>query len=403
MEGIDHRDLPLREVEGLIEYIFPKVVTWRRDFHRFPELSFEERETSEYISRCLDEMGIPYENKIGGFGIKAVIEGVSGSKVIALRADMDALPIQELSEHAYKSSHEGKMHACGHDVHMANLLGTAWILQKLKDRWPGKVVLIFQPAEERLPGGASLMIRDGILDNPKPDAILGLHVYPQLVAGHVGLKPGRYMASADEIYIKVKGKGGHGALPQLAVDPILVSSHLVIALQSLISRSKDPISPGVLTIGKIVSKGGSTNIIPDEVYMEGTFRAMDEQWRTQAHHIIQRLVHQIAEAMGALVDLEIKKGYPVLYNDPQLSSIVHSSLQKALGSEYVHNLDERMTAEDFAWYSHQIPACFYRLGTAAADGSRAHSLHTPYFDIDESALKIGMKTMCIASLSFLQD
>jgi amidohydrolase len=394
----------LETIRELTNTIYPKVVDWRRHLHQFPELSFQESETADYVAMQLRDMGIAFEQGIGGHGIKASLHGsAGGGKTVALRADMDALPIQELSDIPYKSKRDGVMHACGHDVHTANLLGTIWVLNQLKSKLKGTFIFIFQPAEERLPGGAALMIADGVLKNPKPDAILGLHVYPQMQAGSIGMRPGPYMASADEIYLTVKGSGGHGALPHLGVDPIWVTAQIITAAQGLISRLKDPVAPGVLTFGKLQSKGGSTNVIPDEVYLEGTFRAMNESWRMKAHELLRNLITQTAAAHGAQVDLKIDKGYPVLVNDEHCTQSVWQSCANAIGDENVAHLDIRMTAEDFAYYSHEIPSCFYRLGTAAADGTKRAALHTPYFDIDEKALQTGILTMTSAAISLSES
>jgi amidohydrolase len=389
-----------------VDVLLPDVIAWRRHLHQHPELSFQEKETAGFVSKRLTEMGIPHETGIGGFGIRAVLRGAAdmeSTRVVALRADMDALPIDELSDVFYRSQHEGVMHACGHDVHTANLLGVAKLARNLQHLWSGTLVFLFQPAEERLPGGASLMIRDGALKNPVPDAILGLHVYPQLPAGHVGMRSGQYMASADELYLTIKGSGGHGALPQLTVDPIWVSAQILTALQSVISRRRDPLTPSVLTFGKIASKGGSTNVIPDEVYLEGTFRAMDEIWRSKAHEEMTRICNMTAGAHGAEAILRIDKGYPVLINDEQVTEKVNNSAKTCLGEAFVHALERRMTAEDFAYYSQEIPACFFRLGTAGSDGSRQAPLHTPYFDVDESCFSTGMKVMLTSALDLLQS
>lgn len=395
-----------RLIAEQVEVLLPEVIAWRRHLHQHPELSFQEKETAGFASGCLTEMDIPHDTGIGGFGIRAVLRGAAdfgNNRVVALRADMDALPIQELSDVSYRSEQEGVMHACGHDVHTANLLGVAKLARNLQHLWSGTLVLLFQPAEERLPGGASLMIRDGALKNPTPDAILGLHVYPQLPVGHVGMRPGQYMASADELYLTIKGSGGHGALPQMTVDPIWVSAQILTALQSVISRRRDPLAPGVLTFGKIASKGGSTNVIPDEVYLEGTFRAMDEIWRSKAHEEMTRICALTAEAHSAEAILRIEKGYPVLMNDEQVTAKVNASAKTCLGDAFVHTLERRMTAEDFSYYSQEIPACFFRLGTAGSDGSKQAPLHTPYFDVDESCFETGMKVMFTAALDLLRS
>jgi amidohydrolase len=387
-----------------LEQVLPHVIAWRRHIHKHPELSFQEAETALFVQKVLKQYDIDFQSGIGGHGVKAVVTGKKSGghqKAIALRADMDALPIEELSDVSYRSCRQGVMHACGHDVHTANLLGVAALAKSLEDYWSGTMIFLFQPAEERLPGGASLMIKDGVLENPTPAAILGLHVYPQLPAGHVGMRAGEYMASADELYLTIRGKGGHGAMPHLAVDPIWVSAQVLTAVQSLISRRKNPLSPSVLTFGKIASLGGSTNVIPDEVYMEGTFRAMDEAWRAQAHTELLQICLNTAAAYGAEADLRIEKGYPVLVNDNDVTAEIRASAQRVLGEHFVHELDKRMTAEDFSYYSQKIPACFFRLGTAGKNGLFQSPLHTPYFDVDESCFETGMVVMLTAAMDFL--
>ncbi|MCB0624240.1 MAG: amidohydrolase, partial [Saprospiraceae bacterium] len=288
------------KIRQLASEFHDEIVAVRRHLHAHPELSYQEEETSRFVAAKLGEWGISHQTGVAGHGIVGEIRGGKGAgRVIALRADMDALPIQEANDVPYRSQNPGVMHACGHDVHTASLLGAARILQSLSAEWSGVVKLLFQPAEERLPGGAKLMIEAGVLENPVPELIIGQHVHPPLAAGRVGLRPGRYMASADELYLTVKGRGGHGALPHDCVDPILVASHLIVALQQLVSRRSDPTIPSVLTIGKIESEGGSTNVIPNAVHMMGTFRTMDEQWRAEAHELMERLVDGLVRSMGA--------------------------------------------------------------------------------------------------------
>ncbi len=334
-------------------------------------------------------------------GLTALIEGKNPTKkVVALRADMDALPITEANDVPYKSKHEGIMHACGHDVHTSSLLGTARILKKLSDQFEGTVKLIFQPGEEKNPGGASLMIKAGVLEQPKPSAILGQHVMPLIPAGKVGFRPGMYMASADEIYITIKGKGGHGAAPELTIDPVLIASHVVVALQQVISRNASPKTPTVLTFGK-VEANGATNIIPQEVKLAGTFRAMDEEWREKAHGIIINMVQSLSKSMGGDCDIEIDKGYPYLENDPSLTAIARAAAEEYLGKENVIDLDLTMGAEDFAYYTHKMPACFYRLGTRNEEKGITSYVHTPTFDIDEDALQVGSGMMAWLTLDQL--
>lgn len=381
-------------IRTLAEHIHGEVVEIRRHLHQYPELSFEEKETSGFVARKLESWGIPFRTGFAGYGIVAIIEGREPSaKVLALRADMDALPIQEANEVEYRSKVPGVMHACGHDVHTASLLGAAKILYDLRDSWSGTIKLLFQPGEERLPGGASQMIAQGALKSPEPVGILGQHVEPFLETGMVGFCSGPYMASADEIYITLKGKGGHAAMPQKIVDPILMSAHLLTLLQQIISRNTHPATPAVLSFGKIWSEGGATNIIPNEVKLMGTFRTMDEEWRFQAHEHIRRITNQLAASMGGAADIDIMVGYPPLYNDPTLTGKSKQLAVAYLGADRVVDLPIRMTSEDFAFYSQQIPACFYRLGTGNSQKGIQSAVHTDSFDIDEESLKIGSGLM----------
>jgi len=380
-----------------------RIVDIRREIHSNPELSFEEYETSALVCDFLDRAGIKYQNGIVKTGVVALIEGDNpSSKVIALRADLDALPIQETTDFFFKSKNEGKMHACGHDVHTASLLGTALILHELRNEFDGTIKLIFQPGEERIPGGAKLMIAEGVLENPAPVNIIGQHVYPELEAGKVGFKSGMYMASADELHVKVIGKGGHAALPHKTIDPILITSHIIVALQQLISRRVSPYSPSVLSFGSIQGDG-ATNIIPDEVNLQGTFRAFDEEWRAEAHGLMVRMAESIAEGMGGKCKFEVRKGYPFLVNDNELTSLSKNAAIAFLGEENVVDLDLRMTAEDFAYYSQVVPSCFYRLGTSDFSKAPTGGLHTPTFTVDEKALETGMGLMAYLALVDLKE
>lgn len=376
-----------------VEEIYNNLVDIRRYLHTHPELSYQEEKTMQYVSGILKELGISHTTNVGGFGIVGIIEGKNpSSKTIALRGDMDALPITEKNDVPYKSCNVGVMHACGHDVHTTNLLGAAILLNEVKDQLNGTIKLIFQPAEERLPGGASIMIKDGVLENPKVETIVGQHVLPQMEVGKVGFRPGIYMASCDEIFIKVKGNGGHGAQPNLTIDTVLVASHIVVALQQIVSRNANPILPTVLSIGKIIGDG-ATNVIPGEVYMEGTLRTFDEKWRAQAKTLIRKIVEGVGEAMGAEIELIIEDGYPYLQNEDALTLQSIEWAKEYLGEENVELLPIRMTAEDFSYYTQIVPACFYRLGTGNISKRITSSIHTPTFDIDEAALKIGAGLM----------
>jgi amidohydrolase len=369
-------------------------ISVRRHLHAHPELSYEEHETSGYVQERLRALGIPFQ-VMAGTGVIGVIEGKNPSgRIVALRADMDALPITEANDIDYKSTRPGIMHACGHDVHTTCLLGAARILAETKDSWEGTVKLLFQPGEERNPGGASLLIKEGALQNPAPARIYGLHVNPQLEVGLVSFRGGKVMASADELYITVKGPGGHAAAPNWTVDTILVASHIVVALQQVISRNNHPLSPSVLTISAF-NGGYTTNVIPSEVKLMGTFRAMDEEWRFKAHDIISRIVTGTAEAMGAQADVHIDVGYPTVYNNEALSASARSLAESFLGAERVQETEVRMGAEDFGYYSQVIPGCFYRLGTANKAKGITAGVHTPNFNIDESAIETGVALMAL--------
>jgi amidohydrolase len=382
------------QIQQLAEEGFQEVIDIRRHLHQHPELSYQEVETGKFIANRLSQMGIPYEHGVAENGVVGLIEGKNpNSKTIALRADIDALPIEEANNIAYKSKNEGVMHACGHDVHTSSLLGTAKILFALKEHFEGTIKLIFQPAEEKLPGGASIMIKEGVLENPKPVSILGQHVNPPLEVGKVGFCPGKYMASADEIYVTITGKGGHGALPQDCIDPILIAGYLITALQQIVSRNANPSMPTVLTFGKINSVGGATNIIPNQVKLEGTFRTMNEEWRFDAHRRMKRIAEGIAESMGGSIDFNIVVGYPNLYNNEPLTNRSKQLAVEYLGADKVVDLPIRMTAEDFAYYSQEMPACFYRLGTGNQEKGITSPVHTNTFNIDEDALKLSIGLM----------
>jgi len=388
------------KISLLAKEIYSDVVKNRRHLHAHPELSFHEYQTSAFVAQKLDELGIKYQ-KMANTGLVAIIQGEKPSEgVVALRADMDALPIVEANDVPYKSTNAGVMHACGHDAHTSSLLGTARILTELKKEFGGTVKLIFQPAEEKLPGGANMMIKEGVLENPKPDAVIGQHVMPLIEAGQVGFRSGKYMASTDEIYVTVYGKGGHGAQPQQNIDPVLITSHIIIALQQIISRVADPKTPSVLSFGKVIANG-ATNVIPNEVYLEGTFRTMDEDWRARAHEKMKKMAEGIAEAMGGSCDFNIVRGYPFLINEEKLTAEVRAYAEDFLGKENVLDLDIWMAAEDFAYYSQVSDACFYRLGTGNKERGITSSVHTPTFDVDEESLKLSTGLMAYIALKQL--
>lgn len=391
----------LEKIKSLSEQYSGEVVEARRHLHENPELSYQEYNTAKFVTGKLRSFGIRVTEGVATTGLVAEIEGKNpGKKSIALRADMDALPINEASDVPYKSKVPGVMHACGHDVHTASLLGTAKILNAVKDEFEGTVRLLFQPGEEKTPGGASYMIRDGALKNPQPSGIIGQHVFPLLPVGKIGFREGMYMASCDEIYLRVIGKGGHAAAPELAVDPIVIASHIIIGLQQIISRNASPKQPTVLSFGNIIGKG-ATNIIPNEVNIAGTFRAMNEVWRASALEKIRKMAETIAEGMGGKCEVEISKGYPYLENNPQLTRRIRGAAEAYVGRDNVVDLDITLGAEDFSYYSQVIPASFYRLGTNnAAKGITAY-VHTPTFDIDEDALKIGPGLMAWMAINEL--
>ncbi len=391
-----------QHIKQLAREVFDEVVTFRRHLHRHPELSFEEFNTAGFIERKLQEKGFS-TTRIAKTGIVTVIKGRNpDKKTIALRADIDALPIHEQNTCDYVSENEGVMHACGHDAHSASLYGAMLILQQLTDKFEGSIKCIFQPGEEKLPGGASIMIQEGVLKNPDVSHIIAQHVFPELEAGKVGFKPGMYMASCDEIYITVHGKGGHGAMPHQNIDPVVTAAHIIVALQQVVSRKANPTVPTVLSIGKIEGNG-ATNVIPDQVTMEGTFRTLNEPWRAEAHRLIVDTCQSIAESFGATCDVEIKKGYPYLENNETLTRSLKQAAISFLGEENVVDLPIRMTGEDFAYYSQHIPACFYRLGVRNEQKGIIHPVHSPQFDIDEKALLTGTGLMAWNALYLLQE
>ena len=385
-------------IREAVERLFPSIVAHRRYLHAHPELSFREYATSRYLTEVLDAWGIPYKI-MADTGIVAHIEGQEPEAgTIALRADIDALPITEATNAGYASQNPGVMHACGHDVHTASMLGVAALLNENKQAFRGTFKILFQPGEEQAPGGANKMMEGGGLQDPVPQVIFGQHVHPDLPAGKVGMRSGPFMASSDEINITVHGKGGHAAMPGQLVDPVLVASHLVVGLQQLVSRWSDPNVPTVLSFGRFIADG-STNVIPDTVSLAGTFRTFDEAWRKTAHKKLRQLAENLAHGMGAKAEVTIRPGYPALINHDAVTQRAHEAAVQYLGKENVHEIPPRPTAEDFAFYLQQMPGCFYRLGIAdPADPSGQHALHTSRFDVDESSLKPGMGLMAYIAL-----
>ncbi len=379
-------------IKELAQQYSPEFIDVRRHLHAHPELSYQEFETSKFVQSKLSGWNISFE-VMASTGIVALIKGKNPeSRCIALRGDMDALPINEQNTVEYKSLNEGVMHACGHDVHTTCLLGAAKILNELKEEFEGTIKLIFQPGEEKNPGGASLMIKDGVLTNPKPQGIIGLHVNPSLEVGKLSFRKGRVMASADEIYITIKGKGGHAAAPHLTQDTILIASQLIVSLQQIISRNNSPISPSVLSICSFQG-GHTTNVIPSEVKLMGTFRAMDEVWRRKAHQLITKHATELVHALGAEIDLHIDVGYPCVDNDDILTETSWKLAEDFMGKQNVEETEIRMGAEDFGYYTQLIPGCFYRLGVRNEQKGIIHNVHTPLFNIDEKAIEIGMGMM----------
>jgi amidohydrolase len=387
----------LQQIRQLAIEIQDNVIETRRHLHAHPELSFHEYETASFVKARLDEMNITWAS-IAGTGIVALIKGDKPSdQVVALRADMDALPITESNQLDFASQNSGVMHACGHDAHTSSLLGTARILESIKGQFGGTVKLIFQPGEEKLPGGASLMIKEGVLNTPRPLAVIGQHVSPVVDAGKIAIRKGKFMASMDEIFITVRGKGGHGAQPHQNIDPVIITAHILVALQQIVSRTANPTVPTVLSFGKVIANG-AINVIPDEVYIEGTFRTLDESWRTEAHQRIKKMAEGIAESMGGRCDVKINRGYPFLINEANLTAKVRSFAEEYLGKENVIDAEQWMAAEDFAWYSQAVDSCFYLLGIRNKQKGIVSSLHTPTFNIDENALVLSTGLMAYIAM-----
>lgn len=384
--------------------LFPQIVDIRREIHKNPELAFNEYKTSELICKVLADNNISYVDSIAKTGIIALIKGnnYNNNGCIALRADMDALPINEENNVVYKSIVQGVMHACGHDVHIASAIGAALILNKLKDNFDGSIKIIFQPAEEKLPGGALAMINEGVLNNPDVEYVIGQHVLPELECGKIGIRSGEFMASADEIYITVVGKGGHAALPNLITDNVLIASQIIVALQNSVHPENNDSVPSILRFGRIIGEG-QTNVVPDRVEICGTFRTFDEKWRKEAHIKIKSIAENIAENMSAKCVVNIVKGYPSIYNNPELASRIKNYAENYLGKNNVVDIDMRMTADDFAYYSNCLPSCYYRLGTGDLKKGINANLHTTRFDVDENSLKIGMGFMAWVCINELKN
>lgn len=388
-------------IKSIADRIYEKVRGYREHLHAHPELSYQEHETMKFVSEQLTSLGIAHEAGVGETGIVGIIRGDhhdANASCVALRADLDALPILEANDVPYKSKVDGVMHACGHDVHTSVLLGAAEILNEIRNELPQPVKLIFQPGEEKNPGGATYMIRDSALENPKVDRIFALHVFPDMPTGEVGFKEGLYMASCDEVHLTVIGKGGHGATPHRCIDPIFTGAEIITSLQQIVSRKCDPKIPCVLSFGHFEALG-ATNVIPEKAHIKGTFRTMNEPWREEALQLIENSIRSIAQSNGAEVDLNISRGYPYLENHPETTAKMRELSKEYLGEDVVHDLPIRLTAEDFSYYSQEVPACFFRLGVRNEEKGIVHGVHHPRFDIDPEALRIGIQMMALAPFS----
>lgn len=389
-------------VDSVADRYYDTIIGIRRKLHAYPELSKHEKQTSELICYYLDKLHIEYNNDIYGYGIVAKIEGKNPDKyTIALRADMDALPITEETSLPFASKNKGVMHACGHDIHMSSLLGAIHILNELKDSFEGRILFVFQPSEEEYPGGAISMINNGIFNEIKPNNMLAFHCTPELECGMIAIKEGKIMASTDEIYIKVIGRGGHGATPHLDIDPVVAACHVVIALQTIVSRNANPTMPTTFSVGRFIANG-RTNIIPNEVNMDCIIRTFDEQWRKQCHELINRIAKSTAEAFGCTAEVFIDPGYPFVYNEPNFTKQITSIAQEYLGPNKVISAQMRMTAEDFAYFAQVIPSCYFRLGTKI-ESEPIHNLHTSLFNANEESIRYAMGLEAYLAIKCLEQ
>ena len=389
------------EIRQTAEAMYEDTVALRRHMHTYPELSFQERETSRYIQSKLSDYGISYKSGYAENGVAAVIEGNGEGKTVVLRADFDALPIAEDASHDCCSKRSGVMHACGHDMHTASLLTVGRMMNGMRDRWSGRLMLVFQPGEECYPGGANVMMRDGLFDRVTPDVVIGCHVMPDMPTGHVGFCAGSYMASGDEIHMTVRGNGGHGAMPHLLTDNVLVACQIVVALQQLTARVVPATVPCVLSFGRIIADG-ATNVIPDTVYIGGTLRVMSEEWRAKMKQKIRQVAAGIAESFGTTCDIDIKDGFPSVYNDPEVTASAERYAKAYLGEDNVEKMSVRMTSEDFGYYTLKYPSVYYRFGVMKPDGTTGN-VHTSRFDPDETSLRVAPAVMTWLALNFLEQ
>jgi amidohydrolase len=390
------------KIKSLARKFSQEIIGIRRHIHKYPEISFQEFKTSEYIASKLKNYNIPFRKGFVKTGIVAKIEGNnSGKKVIALRADIDALPINEQTSLSFRSAYNGIMHACGHDVHTASLIGTGRILKELINQLEGTILLIFQPGEEVVPGGAKLMLEQGVFSDLIPDIVIGQHVLPELDTGTFGFRQGKYMASNDEIYITVKGKGGHAAIPEQTTDTVSIASKIIVTLKDFINQNNTENNPTILSFGKIQGKG-ATNVIPDEVKIAGTFRTFDETWRKKAHIEMKNFAESLAAESGGSCDFKVVQGYPSLFNNPKVTSAARKFTEEFIGKKNVFDINQRMTSEDFAFYSQVFPSTFYRMGVRNKQKGITSSLHTPTFNIDEDAIIHSMGNMAWLAISFLK-
>ena len=394
-------NLELKElITTKVSAIYEKIKGYREHLHQNPELSYKEFNTMEYVAAKLKEIGIPYEKGVAGTGIIGIIRSSKHSEnqaCIGLRADLDALPIQEQNTASYKSKVEGIMHACGHDVHTSILLGAAEILFELREDLEHPVKLIFQPGEEKNPGGASLLIEAGVLENPKVKEMYALHVFPELEVGKLAIRPGLNMASCDELHLEIIGVGGHGAMPEKCINPILIGSEFIIEAQNIIHKSCPKEVPCVISFGHFDALG-ATNVIPERAEIKGTFRTMNEEWRQKAAILLMDLANNLENKYKGNVNLIISKGYPFLKNDEELTEKLKTKFESFFGPEKIEGLALRMTSEDFSFYSQTIPVCFFRLGVGNKEKGIIYSVHHPKFDVDSACLKTGMLAMIQAAL-----